>query len=162
MADTSFLDGLKLVGSIVGLITGCFVLIDRIIRARPVVWVGAEKLGVNAYPVLSIRNTDSAPIFVRGVDFSTGRYAVAHTTSLNAIVRAASGARLDAFVEQDQAVSFPLISEGDGELLDDAVCKIKVTWRRASSPELWQYPVVLRIRPSRIQEIAVGVRQMED
>lgn len=58
----NFISGL---GSIVGLMTGAFVLYDRIIRCRPKIYVIISDNGIERYPSLVITNTDERVLQVR-------------------------------------------------------------------------------------------------
>lgn len=148
-------------GSIVGLVTGLFVFFDRVVRARPRLWVEAERVGQNAYPVIRIHNLDTAPLFVRGVASSSSRYTIAGDTSVSGIVRAMTGNRLDALIGGQSEMAFQIIDNksSDSEHLDDGRVRFTVRWRRASSPEVWQLPVSVLVRPSRIKEMVEGVKR---
>jgi hypothetical protein len=60
-------EAIKLIGAIVGLVTGIFTAWDRWARGRPLAWVTAKKLGVNPYKYIRIKNPGPADVFIRGV-----------------------------------------------------------------------------------------------
>jgi hypothetical protein len=130
-------------GSLTGLLAFCVTIWDRMLSARPLVWISPGEYGRQVH----CKNIATYDITISTIRTYPPSISVASSTSLNAIVRASAGQGFMAILKADQEREFPLIFRR-GELLEDD-CKenapfvMIVSWRRNTSYWLPQIPKVI-------------------
>jgi SMODS and SLOG-associating 2TM effector domain 1 len=87
------LEAIKLVGAIVGLVTGIFTAWDRWARGRPLAWVTAKKLGVNAYKY--IHANKKIAVSLRWTEFSLALAATIITAMVGVAGKELLGIKFD-------------------------------------------------------------------
>lgn len=139
-------EGIKLVGAIVGLGTGGFVLVDRLWQGRPhVSWLRLDDtIGV------SIRNVSNEAIFIENVVVEPPGWALAWSNDLHDTVE--SAARAIRFVgEEEPPLSF-FLSEGEERVFhvvssasfdEHRGMAVRVSWRYCRTRWLPQVSVKL-------------------
>jgi hypothetical protein len=130
-------------GSLTGLLAFCLTIWDRMLSARPLVWISPGEYGRQVH----CKNIATYDITISTIRCYPPSISVASSTSLNAIVRASAGQGFMAILKADQEREFPLIVRR-GELLE-VDCKeiapfvMIVSWRRNTSYWLPQIPKVI-------------------
>ncbi|MGB6398363.1 MAG: hypothetical protein WBF73_22160 [Bradyrhizobium sp.] len=130
-------------GSITGLLAFCVTIWDRLLSARPLIWISPGDYGRQVH----FKNLATCDITISAISCYPSSIGVASSQSLNATVRASAGQGFMAILKADQEREFPLIFRR-GELLDED-CKdiapfvMIVSWRRNSSYWLPQIPKVI-------------------
>jgi hypothetical protein len=130
-------------GSLTGLLALCVTVWDRLLFARPLVWISPGDYGLQVH----CRNIATYDITISTIRCFPSNIGVASSTSLNAVVRASVGQGFIVVLKADPERDFPLIFRR-GELLEDD-CKeaapfvMIVSWRRNSSYWLPQMPKVI-------------------
>ena len=130
-------------GSITGLLAFCVTIWDRLLSARPLIWISPGDYGRHVH----FKNLATCDITISAISCYPSSIGVASSQSLNATVRASAGQGFMAILKADQEREFPLIFRR-GELLDED-CKdiapfvMIVSWRRNSSYWLPQIPKVI-------------------
>lgn len=130
-------------GSITGLLAFCVTIWDRLLSARPLIWISPGDYGRQVH----FKNLATCDITISAISCYPSSIGVASSQSLNATVRASAGQGFMAILKADQEREFPLIFRR-GELLDED-CKdiapfvMIVSWRRNSSCWLPQIPKVI-------------------
>jgi hypothetical protein len=130
-------------GSIAGFLAFCVTVWDRMLSARPLVWISSGDYGRDVH----CKNISTYDITIKKFSCYPSGINAASSTSLNAVVTASIGDSFTAILKADQEREFPLIFKR-GELLDDD-CKevvpfvMIVSWRRNSSYWLPQIPKVI-------------------
>jgi hypothetical protein len=130
-------------GSITGLLAFTVTIWDRLLSARPLIWISPGDYGRQVH----CKNISSSDIAIRKISNYPPSISVASSKELNAIVRASAGQGFIAILKADQEREFPLIFRR-GELLDEdcedlAPFMMIVSWRRNSSYWLPQIPKVI-------------------
>jgi hypothetical protein len=130
-------------GSLAGLLAFCVTIWDRLLSARPLIWISPGDYGRQVH----CKNIATCDITIRKIRSYPSNVSVASSKELNAIVRASAGQGFIAILKADQEREFPLIFRR-GELLDED-CKdiapfvMIVSWRRNSSYWLPQIPKII-------------------
>jgi hypothetical protein len=130
-------------GSITGLLAFCVTIWDRLLSARPLIWISPGDYGRQVH----FKNLATCDITISAISCYPSSIGVASSQSLNATVRASAGQGFMAILKAAQEREFPLIFRR-GELLDED-CKdiapfvMIVSWRRNSSYWLPQIPKVI-------------------
>src|SRR5258707_9336560 len=100
-------------GSVTGLLAFCVTIWDRMLSARPLVWISPGDYGRQVH----CKNISRADITISRIRCYPSGVNVASSTSLDAIVTASIGDGFIAILKMDQEREFPLIFKR-GELLD--------------------------------------------
>jgi len=148
---------ITLFGSLVGLATGIFVLIDRFLWYRPVVtWFRHEhNVGV------SIKNVAQEHILVQSIQVSPKKYALAWSDNVHDTIDAAANIvgpliegkpmRLASVLGPSAIQTYHLVRGGSASC-DDNV-RVRVNWRFCRNRWMPQLPVTLRAMRSLLDEI---------
>jgi|SRR6185437_4123560 len=137
MIDLNSLLSWAALGGFTGLVTFVFVIWDRVIRNRPLVWVIAKRNGYKFFPYLHVTNVGRTDILIVGLGSTSHGYAVADSETATGFLRAAIMDQPLAVIAADEAQDFPLLhrdKEVRGRL------RFSVRWRWASSTWLPQIP----------------------
>jgi hypothetical protein len=160
------LEAIKLVGGIVGLVTGIFTAWDRWARGRPLAWVTAKKLGVNPYKYIRIKNPGPSDVFILAVSVYPSRaYHIAKDHSARAILEATFNIDIKVLLGQGEVCDLPIIDRSKpveqpkdqhsvAELQQDQPVRFVIYWRKTSSSYLRQVPVVIITSTRDIERIA--------
>jgi hypothetical protein len=130
-------------GSLAGLAAFCVTVWDRLLSARPPVWISPGDYGRQVH----CKNISTYDVTIKKISCYPSTVNVAFSTSLNAIAAASIGDHFISILKADEEREFPLIFRR-GELLDDD-CKelapfvMIVSWRRNSSYWLPQIPKII-------------------
>jgi hypothetical protein len=130
-------------GSLTGLLAFCVTIWDRLLTARPLIWISPGDYG----RIVHCKNIATCDITIRTFRFYPSNIVVASDTWLRDVIRASAGQGFRAILKVDQEREFPLIFRR-GELLE-VNCKeiapfvMIVSWRRNSSYWLPQIPKVI-------------------
>jgi len=128
---------------VTGLLAFCVTIWDRMLSARPLVWISPGDYGRQVH----CKNISTSDITISRVRcYPSGIY-VASSTSLNAMVSASIGDGFIAVLKMNQEREFPLVFNRS-ELLDDdrnevAPFVMIVSWRRNISYWLPQIPKII-------------------
>jgi hypothetical protein len=130
-------------GSLTGLLAFCVTVWDRMLSARPLLWISPGDYGRQVH----CKNIFAFDITIVRIRCWPSDISVASSESLNAIVAATVGDSFVAILKTDEEREFPLIFKRS-ELLEKDNKKIGrfvmlVSWRRNSSFWLPQIPKVL-------------------
>jgi hypothetical protein len=128
------------IGSLTGLLAFCVTVWDRMLSARPLVWISPGDYGRQVH----CKNISTYDVTIRKISYYPSSVNVASGTSLNAIAAARIGDHFISILKADEERAFPLIFSR-GELLDDDCKEIApfvmvASWRRNSSYWLPQIP----------------------
>jgi hypothetical protein len=135
------LDTLTTVGSLVGLITGAFVLFDRLWRGRPIACVQTEPNTGGKIKGIRIRNAAQVDILIREIRVKPPFVRVARSSEIYDLASALIKGEMVAVLGPSHARFFPLM--GHGIPLEDAPPQriwFRISWRRTDSTWLWQFP----------------------
>ena len=130
-------------GSLTGFLAFCITVWDRMLSARPLVWISPGDYGRKVH----CKNISTLDITISRIRCYPSGINVASGTTPNAIGFASIGAGFIAILKADQEREFPLMFKR-GELLDDDCEEVApfvmiVSWRRNSSYWLPQIPKVI-------------------
>ena len=131
------------IGSLTGLLAFCVTVWDRMLSARPLVWISPGDYGRKVH----CKNISTSDITISRIGCYPSGVNVASSTAINAIGAATIGDSFIAVLKADQEREFPLLFNR-GELLDED-CKdvapfvMIVSWRRNSSFWLPQIPKII-------------------
>jgi hypothetical protein len=152
MADAGWFEGIKTVGSLVGLLTGMFVVFDRFVRNQPIVDVRP----VHNAPQLElvITNVSNRSIVIRGIECQPDALAAAYGDNIDATVRAAAGLPARALMAPQEKKVFIVITRPtwDG-LPTDMPVSIVVRWSFTGSTWLPQIPIRWRSSVEAVNEL---------
>jgi hypothetical protein len=131
-------------GSVTGLLAFCVTVWDRMLFARPLIWISPGDYGRQIH----CKNISTLDITISRIRcYPPSGINVASGTSPNAIVTASIGDGFIAILKADQERQFPLLFRR-GELMDDDCKEVApfvmiISWRRNSSYWLPQIPKVI-------------------
>lgn len=144
-------ESVKLVGALVGLLTGFFVVADRVLLHRRIVtWHRTEhNVGV------SIKNSANESVLIEDILVSPDGWAVAWSNERGDTVETAARA-IKFEGEEPDPISFVLPADGERtfftvrreQTLPDQDVKIRVRWRSCRNRWLPQLPVTLKANPA--------------
>jgi hypothetical protein len=147
---------ITLVGSIIGTLTGFFVLIDRLFRRRPVAFVVvAGTSRHNAHRYIRVKNVGATDIIVRDISARPRTFEISKGHSVRAIAKAITDVPAVSILEPDQVRDFPFFQNpkrSDKEAYVGKIC-FAVHWRKASSTWLWQIPTFVRTSMNDLEEL---------
>jgi hypothetical protein len=109
------LDLVKTVGSFVGLITGGFVLIDRVFQHRPIVDLRPEK--DPDYLKVVVHNVAKEAILIKSFECEPSSMGVSYSPALEQIVEAAAGKTFSAVIAPGAEMAFVWISHPQWDTL---------------------------------------------
>jgi hypothetical protein len=144
-ADSEFFEAIKSVGAIVGLITGGFIVFDRMIRNRPYLSFRPREATQSSIDLL-FHNTSDEGLIVEKVRVNPAITCVAFGDDLKSTVAAAATPHFEddrtAYVGPRSSVALPLVSFSDWDAASDT-SKITITihWRTSSSRRMWAWPI---------------------
>lgn len=140
---------IKGVGAIVGLVTGCFVLYERLIRDKPLAFLVSSPLipgSVNTVAKLRVINRSVRPILVSWKSGDLTGFRIAKGNSTRAIVAATvAGDRCQAVAGNETIDLVLLEPSGLADLDADSIIETEVFWQFAQ-PQIWQRPRRLPVR----------------
>jgi hypothetical protein len=130
-------------GSLTGLLAFCLTVWDRLLSARPLVWISPGDYGRQVH----CKNVSTYDITINKISCYPSSINVASSSSLNAVFTASYGDGFIAILKADQEREFPLIFNR-GALLDEDCKEVApfvmiVSWRRNSSYWLPQIPKII-------------------
>ena len=135
----------KSVGAIVGLVTGGFVVFDRMFRHRP--YLSFRPRGVTQSSIdLLFHNAADEGLTIERVKVVPSVFSVAFGDDLRSTVEAAAtpqyGDDRTAFVRSNSVVALPLITFSEWDSASNNLkVVITVKWRSCSSRHLWNRPI---------------------
>jgi hypothetical protein len=89
-------------GSLAGLLAFCLTIWDRMLSARPLVWISPGDYGRQVH----CKNIATCDITIRTIRCRPSNIGVASSTSLNAVVRASAGQGFIAILKADEEREF--------------------------------------------------------
>jgi len=141
-----FIETVKLVGSIVGLLTGAFTAWDWLVRGRPIAFIALSP--VSRKRVLRVKNVSQIEILVRIVP-KPKSYKAATSNDARAMANAMADVAAVTILAPEETVDFPIFERGrvPGEPLKRGPVRFAVHWRKSNRTWVWQLPV--RVSTSR-------------
>jgi hypothetical protein len=137
------LEVIKILGSIVGLLTGGFIVYDRFLRFRPVIWLRPMTF---RRIELHVRNLADEDLLVEEIGVRPPSVTVAVGSEVGDTVRAAAGQPFSIIIPAKADMGFPIVTRPEFDTLpDETRLSFKLRWSLASSRWIWQKPVVLRV-----------------
>jgi hypothetical protein len=140
------METIKLVGSIVGLLTGLFVFFDRILRGRPIAYFTVRGEGESKEAVVCVRNASQHDILVFAVEASPSVYFFVMKNDTRDVIKGAMG-KLPQFIlprESDKDVFLGNFFENNvPKDLKPQKVRIKISWRRGNMTWVPQIPVIV-------------------
>lgn len=148
MNTGGLLEAVKTVGALVGLITGIFVVVDRLMRNRPYISYRPRNATQSSLDLL-VHNASEDGIAIEGVEISPHVFSLAYGQALIDTVRAAATPHHTdervAFVPAQSTVALPLIEFNNWEdAADDVIVTLELRWRSCSSRWLWTWPLKIK------------------
>jgi hypothetical protein len=132
----SLLQIFQTVGAAVGLVTGAFVVYDRLLRFRPFVsiYTDLDSGGAKAWPYLRVTNNAPFDIFVDDIVIKPRLIGLSQQTTVRAIVDVLTDAKITAVIQSGESAYFHIIEKPKAadtpDRTDDRI-KIKVHWYRS-------------------------------
>ena len=130
--EQGMVEDIKLLGSIVGLMTGVFVLFDRWIRGRPLAWIGRSR--VRGHLSLYVRNIAPIDILITRISVSDS-FKIAKDDTIRGIASAMSSEDFTEVIAPEEVREFPLLRYPEGQ--DEKRIHVKISWRKSDST-WWQ------------------------
>ncbi|MGY3609184.1 MULTISPECIES: hypothetical protein [unclassified Bradyrhizobium] len=148
MAD--FWEIVKGFGAIVGLITGCFVLWERLVKERPLIFIVAQPLtpgNVNKVACLRIINRSVRPLLISWRSgFHDNALHIARDDSVREIVSAFFPGEPIHVIDGNETADLKLLTPNKMREIDpDNIIETELRWSFVQ-PVIWQRPRRLRIR----------------
>jgi hypothetical protein len=143
----SLIEALKSLGSIVGLLTGTFVLYEKLAYGRPVASHGVNKADGRKLTVLRVMNPGKHDVAILDIVVTPKIYAHAEDREVSSTVRAAAGAPQFFMLkpgESKELFLVPLYKDNVALELKRQGVAFSISWRRGNSTWLWQLPVRVR------------------
>ena len=147
MADSTLVEGVKLLGGIAGLGTTAFTIWDRLFRERPQVWVVATPIyqAGQRYLYLVVRNPAPVQIRVTSISVAPDLFQVWRDNSAEAAADAQMGVKPTAFIDAEAERRFPILIPSSGlEENEELLCKVTVRWRSMRHEQIPCIPVFHR------------------
>jgi hypothetical protein len=143
-------------GSIVGLITGIYTLIEKVLRQRPSAWVtrGAPR---RDNMLVRVRNRADQDIALIGYSVRPPIYMISNSEHLDAVWDATANDRSYRLIRPDGLADLPLIPRyKDGRAMDndDRKVWIFIFWRRTGSMRFRRIPLLLHVKTSDITRLS--------
>jgi hypothetical protein len=158
----TMLETTTLVGAIVGLVTGAFIIWYRWVRGRPLAQVAIKTLGANPCTYICIRNPGHDDVLVLGVRaYPPGIYGVAKNHSLAATLSAAFNLDVHVLLQRDADYDLPIfmfpknIGSQDRDLPSRTVCFL-VFWCKPSSSWFKQVPILIMTSTRALDRMAAA------
>jgi hypothetical protein len=136
-------EGVKTVGAFVGLITGVFVVIDRIFRHRPIVYLRPDH--DPDYLMIVVRNIAKEAIIIKSITCDPPSMLVGYGLEIEHMVEAAADKKFSTVIEPASEKAFVWMSkpEWDKEAGNKKTV-ITIHWAFTRSRWLVQFPVRVR------------------
>ncbi len=155
-------DTLTGVGAVIGILTGAFVLWDRMFRFSPTAVVVTKPLiegGMNMGIYLRLKNPSERPVLITWENGEPGCFRIADDHSTKEIVHAAIGGRRTIAVDPGTERNLGLLQPGDySEINLDNRIEARIWWRFAQ-PQVWQRD---RRIPVSIPKRSLAIMSSED
>lgn len=150
--NLKFLEAVQLVGSIAGLVTFAYTLVDRLMSKRPLARLTATIIaGVPQYSI-EVENISRSDILVRSL--TAGKMPVASKNAATAYADAIAGRPAYGLVRAGEGKAFALL---DVRQNDSALpVTFRVSWRKADSSWLPQIPIRRRYSADDVRIIGEG------
>jgi hypothetical protein len=149
---------LKTIGSIVGLLTGLFVLYDRYAKGRPIASLTIVMNGSRNLACIRVSNITPYDFAITDTEVSPKTYFLTEDLEINRLVRGAAG-RSPYFMLKSGAskelVIAPMFKDGLPLEVNHHMINFRIYWRRGNATWLPQLPVVVRTSTSTIRKYAL-------
>jgi hypothetical protein len=143
-------------GSIVGLITGIYTLVEKVLKQRPSAWTTRANARHDNM-LVRVRNRADQDIALVGYRVRPPIYMISNSEHLDSIWDASSEDQSYRLIRPEGVADLPLIPRfKDGRAMDndDRRFWIFVFWRRTGSMWLPRIPLLLRMRTSQITRLS--------
>ena len=151
---------LKDVGSVMGLLSGVFLVWDRFAKGRPICSLSIVREGSHAYACLRIENVGTHDIAVLDVQVKPDVYILSKDLGSDSLVDASFGKRPSVMMApKDKQVFIIAPRYADNQVRDEGVPRVRfsVYWRRCNATWLPQIPVWVVTSPAIIRmPFAIG------
>jgi hypothetical protein len=157
------IEAIKLVGSIVGLLTGIFTVYDRYVRGRPIASLSFGTEGTRKYARIRIGNGGAHEMVVLSVKCSPDVYRLSSDMETRNVIQAAMGREQFFTLKPSESSELFLVSRVvNGLALEVKPQRVtfSISWRRGNSTWLPQIPVFVRTDTQTIRKF--GLEQPED
>ena len=138
------LEIVKTVGSIVGLLTGAFILYDRYAKGRPMASLTIEMDGTRKKPCIRVSNATQYDFAVIDTGVSPGTYFLTENLEVGRLLRGAAGRRPYFMLKPGESkllMIAPNFKDGMPLEVQKHRVKFSIYWRRGNATWLPQIPV---------------------
>jgi hypothetical protein len=137
--ETGWVETIKTVGSFVGLLTGVFVVTDRLLRERPM--VDLRPVGDNDHNLeIEITNTSKESIVIHRIACQPDALRASRSTSLEEPLREAWGHQWQSLIDPLKAKTFYLITRSEWDRLPDTK-RVSIVVRWSHTSPRWLPPI---------------------
>jgi hypothetical protein len=154
--EAKVIEAIKLVGSIVGLLTGIAYFYDRMARGRPIASLTIVKQGITKYACIRINNVSDYDIAIVDATVTPAVYFLAEDLEERTLVEGAVGRRPYFMLkprEGKELVVAPLYKDGTRiEATGDKRVAFRISWRRGNATWLPQIPVSVWTNTSTVRK----------
>jgi hypothetical protein len=157
------IEAIKLVGAVVGLLTGVFVVFDRYMRGRPIASLSFPIENNRPAAKFRVKNVGLHDIAVMDITGLPDVYRLADSMETGNIIRATMGRKQFFTLKPDEERELYLISRIVNNVPVEAVyqrVRFRISWRRCNSTWLPQIPVCIFSDTKTIQKF--GLRRSDD
>ena len=153
-----FFETLKDVGSVMGLLSGIFLVWDRLAKGRPICSFSTMKHGSATHACLRMENVGAHDIALLDIKIKPPVYILTEDLQLKSLVDASFGNRPSAIIApKDQKQFFIAPRYANHRMLDEGVKRVRfsVHWRRCNATWLWQIPASVVTSPALIRKFGL-------
>jgi hypothetical protein len=143
LGGSAALQLLTIVGSIIGIFTGIFVLTDRLFRRRPIAFVVLKGTSHNAHRYVRVKNIGMTDVIIHDIKAWPKTFEISKGHSVREIAGAITDMPAVSILAPDEVWDFPFFPhpKRPDEKDYDGKIRFAVCWRKASATWLWQIPV---------------------
>jgi hypothetical protein len=149
------IEAIKLIGSIVGLMTGTFVVYDRWAKSRPVASFTVIKQGTRELAAIRIINIGDYDIAIQNATVRPSVYFLTEDMEVRSLLEGAEGQEPYFMLkprEEKQLIIVPHYSDGTARDLTQQNVRFRFSWRRCNATWLPQIPVFVWTSTSTIRK----------
>jgi hypothetical protein len=135
------IEEIKLVGSIVGLLTGAYAFWDRLLRGRPLAFIAYDDQ--KRLLVLRIKNVSQIDVLIIGFDMKPRHYRVSTGSSVREIADAIVDAPSLSVITPGETKDFQFFESPKRAVEEHPFSRVRfvIRWRKANATWIRQIPV---------------------
>lgn len=142
------IEEIKTLGSIVGLLSGAFLILDRMARGRPIASLTILMDGARKVPSVRISNIAPYDIAITGIKVSPPTYFLTEEAEIRGSLRGAVGRSVHFMLKSGESRELKIAPLFDTGGLPLEITRHSVTfyiyWRRGNATWMPQIPVIVR------------------